>query len=138
MQVTQISTEQTWHGGIMYPSYIPLFYMLILALVAAGSMLVGVHILGPRHHTYVKNSIPYESGLDPVAEGRMRFDVKFYLVAILFVVFDLEVVYFYPWAMVFRTLLNEGMTAFYAMLVFTLTLVVGLVYEWKKGALDWK
>ncbi|HQE61379.1 MAG TPA: NADH-quinone oxidoreductase subunit A [Candidatus Latescibacteria bacterium] len=138
MQVTHITTEQTWHGGIMYPSYIPLFYMLILALVAAGSMLVGVHILGPRRHTYVKNSIPYESGLDPVAEGRMRFDVKFYLVAILFVVFDLEVVYFYPWAMVFRTLLNEGMTAFYAMLVFTLTLVVGLVYEWKKGALDWK
>ncbi|HNZ40158.1 MAG TPA: NADH-quinone oxidoreductase subunit A, partial [Candidatus Latescibacteria bacterium] len=87
---------------------------------------------------YVKNSIPYESGLDPVAEGRMRFDVKFHLVAILFVVFDLEVVYFYPWAMVFRTLLNEGMTSFYAMLVFTLTLVVGLVYEWKKGALDWK
>lgn len=122
----------------MYPSYVPLLYMLALATVVAGSMLVGVHILGPHRHTFVKNSIPYESGVDPLTDGRMRFDVKFYLVAILFVVFDLEVVYFYPWAMVFRTLLSEGMTAFYAMMIFTFTLVVGLVYEWKKGALDWK
>jgi NADH-quinone oxidoreductase subunit A len=111
--------------------------MIILAVGVAGSILVAAHVLGPRRHTYVKNSIPYESGADPMGDARLRFDVKFYLIAILFVVFDVEIVFFYPWAMVFRSLMQQGMAALYAMLIFTAILVVGLAYEWKKGALDW-
>lgn len=122
----------------MYPNYLPVFFLATVAVVIVGGILVGTHLLGPRKRTHVKYDIPYESGVDPSGDARLRFDVKFYLVAMLFVVFDLEVVYFYPWAVVFRDMVRDGMGILWIMLVFTVFLVVGLVHEWKKGALDWK
>ena len=81
-----------------------------------------------------KNS-PYECGFNPFEDARMRFDVKYYLVAILFIVFDLEVAFLFPWAVVSHHLKAYG---FYAMGIFLLLLIVGFVYEWKKGALEWE
>lgn len=89
--------------------------------------------LGPKAVTAIK-SAPFECGSDPVGSARQRFGVKFYVVALLFIVFDVETVFLYPWAVLFKELSWFG---FVEMLVFAATLVVGLVYVWKKGALDW-
>jgi len=122
----------------MFPDYIPVLFMLMVATAIALGAIVLSYIFSPRKRTYVKQNVPYESGVDPVGSARFRFDVKFYLIALLFVIFDLEVVYFYPWAVVFRDMVKQNLTILYAMLVFAGLLIVGLVYEWKKGALDWK
>jgi len=122
----------------MIPTYLPVLFMLVLALGFAGATIAASYLFGPRKRTHVKNEIPYESGVNPSGDARLRFDVKFYLIAMLFVVFDLEVVYFYPWAVVFRDMIREGMAVLYVMLIFALLLLVGLVHEWKKGAFDWK
>ncbi len=122
----------------MFPNYLPVLVVILVAIGFAGGALALTHVFGPRKYTRIKNEMPYESGIDPVGDARVRFDVKFYLIAILFVVFDVEVVYFYPWAAVYREMLQEGLTALYAMLLFAGIVVVGLVYEWKRGALDWK
>jgi len=112
--------------------------MLVLAVGFAGFTLVATHIIGPRKPTYYKNEVPYEAGADPSGSARLRFDVRFYLVALLFVVFDVEVVDFYPWAVVYRALVAESLTVLWSILVFSVIVFVGLAYEWKKGALDWK
>lgn len=122
----------------MYPSYIPVLFMVLLAVAFTGGTLALTHLLGPRKRTHFKYEVPYESGADPSGDARLRFDVKFYLVAILFVVFDLEVVYFYPWAVIFRDMVREGLGVLWIMLLFAFFLIVGLVHEWRKGALDWK
>jgi len=122
----------------MYPIYVPVLFTALVALVMVCAIVVGTHLLGPRKRTHVKYDIPYESGADPSGDARLRFDVKFYLVAILFVVFDLEVVYFYPWAVVFRDMIRGGPGILWIMLIFAFFLVVGFAHEWKKGALDWR
>ena len=122
----------------MVPSYVPLLIMLVVAIVVAFSILALTHLLGPKKRTHVKNDLPYESGRDPSGDARLRFNVKFYLVAVTFVVFDLEVVYFYPWALTFRKSIESGPGILVVMGVFAFILVLGLIYEWKKGALDWK
>jgi NADH-quinone oxidoreductase subunit A len=91
------------------------------------------HLVSPYRPTPVKLE-PYESGITPVGDTRERFSIKFYLVAILFIVFDIETVFLIPWAVLFRTL---GVFGFVEMLVFMAVLLVGLVYVWKKGALQW-
>ncbi|HDS74356.1 MAG TPA: NADH-quinone oxidoreductase subunit A [Firmicutes bacterium] len=122
----------------MHADYLPVLFMLALAVATAGGIVVATHFLGPRKPTYYKTQVPYEAGADPVGSARLRFDVRFYLVALLFVVFDVEVVYFYPWAVVFRDLIQQNLTALWAILIFSFIVFIGLVYEWKKGALDWK
>ncbi len=122
----------------MFPDYLPVLFMLALAVGFAGVTLIATHLIGPRKPTYYKTQVPYESGVDPAGPARLRFDVKFYLVALLFVVFDVEIVFFYPWAVVFREMVAENLTILWAMLIFSFILAVGLIYEWKKGALDWK
>ncbi|MBI2801904.1 MAG: NADH-quinone oxidoreductase subunit A [Gammaproteobacteria bacterium] len=83
----------------------------------------------------LEKSAPYECGFDAFADARMKFDVRYYLVAILFILFDLEIAFFFPWALV----LNEiGYYGFFAMMIFLSVLVVGFIYEWKKGALEWE
>lgn len=107
--------------------------MLALALLVAASLL-GVHrLLGPRRDFDAKRE-PFECGESQIVSPAERFSVKFYLVAMLFVVFDLEAVFFYPWAALFRDL---GWFGLAAMGVFSIPLVVGLLYEWRKGALEW-
>ena len=102
----------------------------LVALVAIG---LGV-LFGPRKESEAK-SMPYESGITPYGEGTRRMPVRFYLVAVLFILFDIEVVFFLPWAVTFRQL---GWFGLIEMIVFIIILLVGYVYAWKKGALEWE
>jgi len=101
-------------------------------LLAAGLITVS-YLLGKRVKNRVKD-MPYESGIVPTGDARQRFSVKFYLVAMLFIVFDIEAIFLYPWAVVYRELLMPG---FVEMLIFVILILSGFFYIWKKGALDW-
>ncbi|HVP68545.1 MAG TPA: NADH-quinone oxidoreductase subunit A [Anaeromyxobacteraceae bacterium] len=114
-------------------SYFPLAVVLVVAVGLALTLLGLANLLGPRRPNEAKSS-PFEFGSRPSGLARERFDVKFYLLALLFVVFDIEAVFMYPWAV---TLQEIGWPSYVTMAVFGFTLVVGLVYVWKKGALDW-
>ncbi len=117
----------------MLLSYLPI---LILALLAAGFAIVTLLLssaLGPRRPSRDKLS-PYECGIDPIGSARERFSVKFYLVAMLFILFDIEIVFLYPWAVTLRSLKLFG---FLEMLVFLGILLIGLLYVWKRGGLEW-
>ncbi|MGI9432207.1 MAG: NADH-quinone oxidoreductase subunit A [Myxococcota bacterium] len=107
--------------------------ILVLAIVVALAMLAVQRWLGPRRE-FAEKLEPFECGERPIVSPKQRFSVKFYLVAMLFVIFDLEAVFFYPFGALFRELSWYGLMA---ISVFTVPLVVGLVYEWKKGALEW-
>ena len=124
--------------------------VILLVTLIAGAMLLAAHVIGPKtHHGPVKDS-PYESGMKPIADTQRRFNVRFYIVAMLFLLFDVEIVFLWPWAQVFyesavngttipldggnmagKGFLLAGMGLFLAMLLF------GLLYEWKKGAFEW-
>jgi NADH-quinone oxidoreductase subunit A len=117
----------------MLESYLPLLILLALSVVNAVFMVGVSNLVSPTKRTVVKTA-PYESGMDPLGSTRERFSVKFYVVAILFIVFDVETVFLVPWAVVMREVALPGFIAA-AMFIFILT--VGLVYEWKKGALEW-
>ncbi len=114
--------------------YLPLVVMFVVAGGFAGVMLFLAAVLGPKKLSAIK-AATFECGSDPVGDARQRFAIKFYVVAILFIVFDLETVFLYPWAVQFKAL---GWFGFVEMAVFAATLVVGLIYVWKKGALDWE
>lgn len=117
----------------MIEQYIPIFLMLGAA-VAFGFIMVRLNEwLGPKRPTSEKLST-YESGMEPVRTARERFSVKFYLIAVLFIIFDIEVVFMYPWAVSFSDL---GPVGFFSMLTFILILLVGYFYVWRKGALQW-
>ena len=114
--------------------YLPIGIMVALG-IAAGLVLVNINRwIGPRRPTEEKQST-YESGMEPVRTARERFSVKFYLVAMLFIVFDIEIAFMYPWAVRFREL---GAGGFIEMLVFIAVLLVGYVYILRKGALEWR
>jgi NADH-quinone oxidoreductase subunit A len=82
--------------------------------------------------------MPYESGVDQVGETRVRFSIRFFLIALLFIIFDIEIVFLYPWAVVFKDFLLEGPFIFYEMVVFLAILAFGFIYVWRKGALEWE
>jgi len=114
--------------------YFPiLLFILVGAGVGVGPMVIG-RLLGPHRPNAAKLS-PYECGFEAFEDARMQFDVRYYLVAILFILFDLEVAFLFPWAVSFDAI---GLPGFLAMMVFLGILVVGFVYEWTKGALDWE
>ena len=117
----------------MLRSYIPILILLGLSAVQAIGIVVLSRLASPMRPTPVKSS-PYESGITPLGSTRERFSVKFYLVAILFIVFDLETMFLIPWGVMFREL---GLFGLVEMAVFMSILLVGLVYAWKKGALQW-
>jgi NADH-quinone oxidoreductase subunit A len=114
--------------------YLPIGMMLLLGVVAAITLVNLSRWLGPRHPSDEKLST-YESGMEPVRTARERFSVKFYLVAMLFIVFDIEITFMYPWAVQFQ---NLGVAGFVDMLVFIAVLLVGYAYILKKGALGWR
>jgi NADH-quinone oxidoreductase subunit A len=114
--------------------YLPILLFLIVATVIGVSLLVIGWLLGPQRPDSEKLS-PYECGFEAFEDARMKFDVRYYLVAILFIIFDLEIAFLFPWAVVYRGI---GMTAIAAMALFLGILVVGFIYEWKKGALEWE
>jgi len=120
-------------------SYIPTDYLPVLiisgivALIGLSPLIIGT-ILRPRR-SYSEKLLPYESGISPVGEPRHRFSVKFYIIAMLFVVFDVEAVFLYPWAIAYDKL---GLYGFVEMMIFIFILLVGYIYAWEKGALDWE
>jgi len=118
----------------MLENYLPILLFLVIGvLVGAGPLLLGF-VLGPRRPDPEKDS-PYECGFEAFESARMKFDVRYYLVAILFILFDLEIAFLFPWAVVLEDL---GVFGFWAMVLFLAILVVGFLYEWKKGALEWE
>ncbi len=118
----------------MLENYIPiLIFLAISTSLGVVLLLVGL-ILGPQNPYPEKNS-PYECGFEAFEDTRMKFDVRYYLVAILFIIFDLEIAFLFPWAV---ALGDIGLYGFFAMMIFLAVLVVGFIYEWKKGALEWE
>ncbi len=119
--------------------YLPVLMLGILAVLFSAGMLIGSVILGKKGRRPPIKDTPYECGMIPVGPGSTRMSVKFYLVAMLFILFDIEVVFLYPWAVIYRKMLQEnGGMILGAMLSFIGVLLVGYVYALKKGAFDWK
>lgn len=114
--------------------YFSVLVLLVVAVVLAVGFVLLSQALGPKRYDPVKYSV-YECGVDPLMPASVRISVKFYLVALLFILFDLETAFLYPWAVLFRSL---GLFGFVEMAVFVAILLVGLVYAWKKGALEWQ
>jgi NADH-quinone oxidoreductase subunit A len=114
--------------------YLPILMFLGVSTILALALLAIGSLLGPKRPGADKLS-PYECGFEAFEDARMKFDVRYYLVAILFILFDLEIAFLFPWAVALKEI---GPTGFWAMMVFLGILVVGFAYEWKKGALDWE
>ena len=118
----------------MLAEYLPTLLFLIVASAIGIALLVVGNVLGPKSPGAEKLS-PYESGFAPFEDARMRFDVRYYLIAIQFIIFDLEIIFIVPWATVFRDL---GIIGLIEMGIFASMLLLGFIYVWKKGALEWE
>lgn len=118
----------------MFGAYLPILLLVIFAMLFGIGSLVVSSLIGPKKPTPLKLS-PYECGCEPVGSARERFSVRFYLVAMLFILFDIEAVFLYPWSILFKRL---GIFGLIEMGVFIAILLVGYVYIWKKGALEWE
>jgi NADH-quinone oxidoreductase subunit A len=114
-------------------AYLPIVIFLGVSLVIAGALMIAPFIIAYRSPDPEKLSA-YECGFDAFDDSRMNFDVRFYLVSILFIIFDLEVAFLFPWAISFGTL---GVFGFWSMMLFLAVLTIGFIYEWRKGALEW-
>ena len=115
-------------------AYLPILIFMCIAVFLATVVVIIPRIVGVRKPDHEKLS-PYECGFEAFEDSRMKFDVRYYLVAILFIIFDLEIAFLFPWAVVLDQI---GMFGFIAMMLFLGILVVGFIYEWKKGALEWE
>jgi NADH-quinone oxidoreductase subunit A len=121
----------------MLENYLPILIFLVIATALAAVMLgLGQFLgrLGVKHRGDTEKLSAYECGFEPFEDTRVKFDVRYYLVAILFIIFDLEIAFLFPWAVALRRIGSYGLAA---MAVFLLILVIGFAYEWKKGALEW-
>jgi len=118
----------------MLLEYLPIVVLIIFATILAGLVVLIGHLFGPRRPT-LRKSLPYESGMRPIGPGTRRVPIRFYLIAVLFILFDIEIVFLLPWAVVFNQL---GLFGFIEMFIFIVVLLVGYVYAWKKGALEWE
>ena len=118
----------------MLENYLPVLIFIVIGAVVGAAMIGLGFVLSPNRPDSEKNS-PYECGFEAFEDSRMKFDVRYYLVAILFIIFDLEIAFLFPWAGVLDQI---GMAGFWAMMIFLAVLVVGFIYEWKKGALEWE
>ena len=114
--------------------YFPIILFIIIALLLSAGFIVVNFLFSPKKPDPEKLSA-YECGFEPFSDSRMEFDVRFYLVAILFIIFDLEIAFLFPWAI---SLGNIGLFGFVSMMIFLFILTIGFIYEWKKGALDWE
>jgi|SRR3989304_3914958 len=117
----------------MFLDYFPLLAVFIVALILCGVFLFLSTFFGPKHPTPVKTA-PFECGLEQLNPPRVKFSVNFYVIAMLFIIFDVEVAFIYPWAVLFKSL---GIKGFVEMSIFILILFVGLLYAWLRGALEW-
>tara|TARA_B100000029_G_scaffold368178_1_gene361696 strand:+ start:53 stop:421 length:369 start_codon:yes stop_codon:yes gene_type:complete len=114
--------------------YFPILLFLIISLILSAGFIVVNFVFSPKKPDPEKLSA-YECGFEPFSDSRMEFDVRFYLVAILFIIFDLEIAFLFPWAI---SLGKIGILGFVSMMIFLVILTVGFIYEWKKGVLDWE
>jgi NADH-quinone oxidoreductase subunit A len=114
-------------------TFFPVLIQILIAMAVAGGMIGASALLGRRVKDTVKSS-PYESGMKPIGNARERFSVKYYLVAMVFILFDIEAIFLYPWAVVYREL---KLFAFFEMLLFIVLVLCGFFYIWKKGVLNW-
>ena len=121
----------------MIADYIPILFVIAMAGGFAGVMLVVSHFVGPRVQDPVKLT-PYESGVDPKSESHPRLNVRYFLVGLVFIIFDIEVVFLYPWAVIFRDFIATSSFIFWEMVFFMAVLLVGFVYIWRKGVLEWE
>jgi len=118
----------------MLGNYLPILIFMFITLLMGSVFIVLGKLLGPSRPDAEKNS-PYECGFEAFEDSRMKFDVRYYLVAILFIIFDLEIAFLFPWAIVLDQIGTFGLLA---MGIFLSVLVIGFIYEWKKGALEWE
>jgi len=118
----------------MLIEYLPILLFIIVSLILSVSFLSLSFVLSPKKPSNEKLS-PYECGFEPFDDARTKFDIKFYLVALLFIIFDLEVVFLFPWAI---SLKEIGLFGYSSMMIFLIILTIGFIYEWKKGALEWE
>jgi len=123
----------------MLLEYVAIAILIVFTTAVAVIAIVLGTLFGPKHSS-AKKSMPYESGMNPIGPGTRRIPIRFYLIAVLFILFDIEVVFFVPWALVFKSFVKDGNGLFLLgeMLVFIAILLVGYVYAWKKGALEWE
>ncbi|MHB8345775.1 MAG: NADH-quinone oxidoreductase subunit A [Acidiferrobacterales bacterium] len=118
----------------MLENYLPILLFIVVGIAVGVLPMVMGRLLGPHHPDSDKLS-PYECGFEAFGDSRTKFDVRYYLVAILFIIFDLEIAFLFPWAVVLRQI---GVFGFLAMMIFLGILVIGFIYEWRKGALEWE
>lgn len=118
----------------MLINYLPVFIFILITIGLVAMIVVLSELLGKKKHFPAKD-MPYECGMDPIGDARSRYTVRFYVIAMFFIVFDIEAIFLYPWAVVFKSL---GWFGFVEMLVFIGIISVGLVYVWGKGALEWE
>ncbi|MBT8421145.1 MAG: NADH-quinone oxidoreductase subunit A [Gammaproteobacteria bacterium] len=118
----------------MLTSYLPVLIFILVGF-GLGVVLISINNILAPHRPDEEKLSPYECGFEAFEDSRMKFDVRYYLVAILFIIFDLEIAFLFPWAVVLKQI---GMIGFWAMVIFLGILVVGFIYEWKKGALEWE
>jgi NADH-quinone oxidoreductase subunit A len=120
----------------MIEQYIPVLLLLIIAVLFAVILVVASYVVNPKVRNTIKQTV-YESGLPPQMDARLRFPIRFYVVAMIFILFDIEVIFLYPWAVVYKKFLSSGMFIFWEMLIFLGILMVGYLYLWKRGAFNW-
>jgi NADH-quinone oxidoreductase subunit A len=120
-----------------YIQYLPIVIMFVLAFGFVATTMIVTHALGPKRKTKIKLE-PFECGIDSIKNARIPFNIKYFLVAILFVLFDVEVIFMYPWAVNFKEFNEAGMAGFLEMTIFIGLLLVGFFYLIKKGALNWE
>ncbi len=113
--------------------YLPVILFIIIALVLIIGIIIVSYVVTPQKPTYNKN-LPYECGFDSLSDARQQIDVRFYLIAVLFIIFDLEIIFMYPWAVSLYSVDDYG---FFSMILFSLMLLIGFIYEWRKEALQW-
>ena len=119
--------------GIMLNNYFPILLFILVSIVIGALPIIASRIINKGEKSAAKNSA-YECGFENFSDARMKFDIRFYLVAILFIIFDLEIAFLFPWAVALESL---GVSGLVAMSIFLLVLIIGFIYEWKKGALNW-
>lgn len=146
MSATPVQTAAGIEAAFDLSAYYPILMFAVVVLLFAGGALLGTQLFPfkPRKPTRVKQ-MPYESGMDPVGTARMQFDIKFYLIALLFLVFDVELLFLYPWAVIAYGDGGEqtwkavfGTIVFVEILIFLATFVIAYVYAWKKGVFQWR
>lgn len=121
----------------VFERYLPVLALFVVAIIIPIGMLVLTHLLGPRKPSDRKLSV-YESGMPPIGDAHPKFSVKFYIIGMLFILFDIEIVFMYPWAVIYKQWVSTSLFILVEGLVFIAILLVGYIYAWKKGALEWE